>query len=473
MAALSIFQPGDSIDPATAISDFDLMSGGMLYDNLVKLDNSFVPHPALAESWEVNRDATVWTFRLRKGVHFHSGAPLTADDVIYTLKRILNPKVGSSAQAALAAVLKPSGIQKVDSLTVRLRLTSPDAFLTAILGGYNLRITPSGATNLKLKEDGTGPFVLKKYVPGELFEVARNNHYWQSGLPYLNGMRVEGIPEEAAKVAAVQAGTANIADAIDTTTAKQLQANKNVTLYKLKGASFNVIAVQAHVAPYDKLKVRQALKMALNRQEILDVVVQGEGLLGQDIPIASNDALYPSGFHHLPYDPEKAKSLLASAGFSSGLPVTLYTADAAAYMVETATAYQSLVAPANIHVTLKQTPAASYFTNIWLNKPCFSSFWLREHPDTIIEQACVTKGVWNEAQFSNADFDGLIRAARSTTNQARQRSLYAQAMPLLADQSGWIITQWGNRIWPATTTFKGVALDFINNADFHSAYLTT
>jgi peptide/nickel transport system substrate-binding protein len=205
---------------------------------------------------------------------------------------------------------------------------------------------------------------------------------------------------------------------------------------------------------------------------MFEAVLEKNGLLGADIPIASTDPLCPPNFKPLDYDPDKAKSLLAAAGFGGGLPITLYCSTAAAFMVQTATAFQSVVKSSNINVTIQQTPASSYFSTIWLEKPAFSSFWLRDNPDVIISDACESNSTENESSFKNSQFDKLVTAARGTTDVKKQREYYAEAMPLLADRSGWVIPYWGNRIWPARKKLKGLNLSFQDNCDWLQAYLT-
>lgn len=468
--ALSAFNPKSTLDPAISTSDFDLIAGGLLYDNLVKLDTSFAAKPALAETWDADSTARRWTFRLRKGVAFHDGSPLTADDVVATLRRVLDPATGSAAQSSLAQNLKPDAIKAADPNTVELELAASNAFFPVVLGGYNLRITKAGLNPTNKTAIGTGPFMLERFVPGEVLVVKRNTNYWREARPYLDSIEIIAIAEEAAKLQAVLSGDVDITDSISVSSMRQVETAADAQLYRLKNAAFNVIAVQSKVSPYDKLAVRQALKHAIDREKLVAVVLQGQGSVGADIPIAADDALFPANFKGLDFDPERAKSLLAGAGLSS-LDVTLYTSDAAAFMDQTAVAVQSIVAASGIVMKLEKIPSSTYFADIWMKQPVFSSFWLRQHPDTLIGQACETAGTWNEAQFSNADFDRLVTEARRSPDAERQRALYAEAMPLLANESGWIIPQWSDRMWPAKARLRGVELDFINNADFTNAWL--
>lgn len=468
--ALSAFNPKSTLDPAIATSDFDLIAGGLLYDTLVKLDTAFAAQPALAESWEADPSGKRWVFRLRQGVTFHDGSAFTAEDVLATVRRVLDPATGSASQSALAANLTAESVTAPDAHTVVFDLLIPNAFFQVLLGGYNLRIVKGGHVPSSENAIGTGPFVLGRFVPGETFSVTRNGSYWREGPPYLDGVEVSSIVEEASKLQAVLSGDIDLADSIGVTSVRQIEASGEAQIYRLRNAAFNVIAVQQSVAPYDQLAVRQALKHAIDRERLVNIVLQGQGSVGADIPIANDDALFPTGFAPLEYDPEKAKSLLAGVGISE-LEVTLYTGEAAAFMAQTAVAVQDIVSASNIKITLQTLPANTYFADAWMKQPVFSSFWLRQHPDTLIAQACESNGPWNEAQFADENFDKLVRQARQTADIDEQRALYAQAMPILANNSGWIIPQWSDRMWPAKTRLQGVQLDFINNADFTNAWL--
>lgn len=468
--ALSAFNPRSTLDPAIATSDFDLIAGGLLYDNLIKLDTSFAPQPALAENWEADAAAQHWTFHLRPGVTFHDGAELTSADVVATIQRVLDPATGSSAQSGLAQNVAAEDVTAPDAHTVEFALKAPNAFFHVVLGGFNLRITKAGQTPSNESAVGTGPFVLRRFVPGEVLSVVRNENYWGDDGPYLDGVEILAIAEEAAKLQAVLSGDVDLADSIGVTSVRQIEASSDAQVYRLKNAAMNVIAVQQSVAPYDQLAVRQALKHAIDREALVNVVLQGQGSPGADIPFASDDALFPSGFAGLTYDPEKAKSLLAGAGLSD-LEVVLYTSDAAAFMSATSVAVQDMMSASGIRMRLESIPASTYFADIWMKKPMFSSFWLRQHPDTLISLACESTGSWNEAQFADARFDDLVRQARQTADVAQQRTIYAEAMPILAENSGWIVPQWSDRMWPAKSRLKGVRLDFINNADLAGAWL--
>ena len=186
-------------------------------------------------------------------------------------------------------------MKALDPNTVEFSLSVPNAFFPVVIGGYNLRITKAGQNPTNESAVGTGPFMLERFVPGEAFVVKRNESYWRDGRPYLDGIEIIAIAEEAAKLQAVLSGDVDLADSIGVSSMRQLEASGDAQIYRLKNASFNVIAVQSSVAPYDQLAVRQALKHAIDREKLVNVVLQGQGSVGHDIPVASDDALFPTG----------------------------------------------------------------------------------------------------------------------------------------------------------------------------------
>ncbi|HEY3128134.1 MAG TPA: ABC transporter substrate-binding protein [Acidobacteriota bacterium] len=355
---MDTFTVRSTLDPATSGGTFDLVAGGMIFDNLLKTDGQFTLHPALAESWEVARDASEWIFRIRKDVEFHDGSSLTAGDVVYTLKRILNPATGSPSQQALASSLDFSGVERLDKYTVRLRLKTPNAFLGQLLANYNLRVVKEGATgnDLNTHAIGTGPFKCIEYSSGNQFFCIQNPNYWQSGLPLLDGARIISIADPAAKLQAVLSGDADIVDEIQPSQIPQVLRHSSVRLLVGRNFGFQVLAFRQTISPFDDVRVLQALKMAIDRDRMVNVILQGYGSRGADVPVAPDDVLYPSGFNPLPCDPGGAKRLLLAAGYRDGLNFVLYTTENL-FMRPAAIVFADQARRANIHVTLKHVPA--------------------------------------------------------------------------------------------------------------------
>jgi peptide/nickel transport system substrate-binding protein len=186
---------GDSLDPIKNINDGQGIAQGMIREAFGILGPDQLPVPALS-TWQSNSAFTEWTISLRRGAKFHSGKPVTAADAKWSLARWLDPKLGSNLLARLGPSLDPSGIVVVDATTLKLKLKRPDSLIMSPLA--RIQITPAGTTNFETG-DGTGPFILKSWVPGVSCQVVKNPNYWQAGLPYLDGVNVIQISEAATK----------------------------------------------------------------------------------------------------------------------------------------------------------------------------------------------------------------------------------------------------------------------------------
>ena len=210
-------QEGETLDPATASGPSQYILNVALFDTLVYVDGTdWSLTPRLAEKWSANKDVTEWTFTLRSGVTFHDGRPLTAADVAWTLGRIMDPKVGSNAYSRLARTIDPQRIEAVDDTTLVIGLTEPDSLLPYAFGLPQVAIIPDGTDEFEADSIvGTGPYSLDQWTAGESWEVVRNVTYWDTGLPYLDGMRKLISADTAAAAAAVQAGDFDVAEAVD------------------------------------------------------------------------------------------------------------------------------------------------------------------------------------------------------------------------------------------------------------------
>lgn len=452
----------NTLDPGIATGSFELLAEGMLYDNLVHLDQGFTPRPALATAWSANRASTVWTFKLRDGVEFHDGTPFTARDVAYTVRRILDPKYKSPAQATLAKLLAPSGIRVLDKRTIQFRLKGPNGFLPVILGGFNYRIVKSG-WKLPSRVVGTGPFRFSRFTAGEIFEVTRNPGYWQNNRPYLDRVRIVVIHEQSTKLQSVLSGASHLADGLELASAQSVQGSDRARLLRLANGNFAPIVLQASKPPFNKPDVLRALKMGVDRQRFVRTVLSGFGSPGADMSVPRNDPFYPPGFQPIAYNPDEARRLLERAG-EKNLSFTLNMSQVEVTMASSALVFADMMKGIGVNVDVKQVPADSYWSQVWLKEPAYMSFWQRDHASTIVNYALVSSAVWPEPQFKNAAFDKLINQASRTGDLKTQQRLYHRALPIAARNSGWIVPAWGDRVWPAAKSLQGVQLDWTSLA---------
>ncbi len=427
-----------SIDPAVNVNQGDFMNVNALYEPIVQLDDNLTPQPWLAESWESNGDATEWTFHIRKGVKFHDGSPLTAADVVSTYRRVLDPVSGVAAKEL--TFIKPENVTAKDDYTVVFKPDSATVELPLLIANKFAYISKKGVTaeDLAKKSYGTGPFEIENFIPSDpTVTLKANPDYWRTGLPKAPCVEISAISEAFARTTALISGEIDVAATIDVTTLSMLQSNPDVTIDKSSQGLIVDLAMWTDTPPFDDARVRQAMKLVVDRQAMLDTVYLGYGYLGNDnpIPLNSTDAFRNDP---IPQDIDKAKALLAEAGHPDGISVDLYTGDIIGGAVNFAQAYQQMAAKAGIKVNIIKSPADSYWDEIWLKKPFVTSYWGVRPAGTAFAIAYRGSAKYNETHWHNKDFDDLLDKASSTVDGKQRTELYKQAGALLSSDGGMI-----------------------------------
>jgi len=447
---------GDTLDPHHYATEADSDRVKALYNTLTHLDTTFKPRPGLAESWESNKLGTQWTFRLVKGATWHDGRPVTASDVAYSIKRIIDPKGGATAKDALAFI-DPRGIKVLDLRTIRLNLRQPYVDMPATMGIDGTLIIPASFDVKKFPTApiGSGPFKFRSFTPGKESTFVRNENYFHSGRPYVDQVQILNIFDETARNNAILSGQAHLATGIAFSSLKVLQS-RGAQIFDIPGGTFVDISLVQDMKPFTDQRVRQAFALSLDRQEIVDVVFLGKARVGNDQPISSAYRFAP----HIPQrtrDIPKAKALLAAAGYPKGIDVTLYTSDAGFAMVDMAVIAAKQAEEAGFKVSVKQWPPSSYWSEIWLKKNFYISWW-SGHPtsDDLIHLTLTSKAPQNESHFRNAKFDALVAKARTTFSPSQRVSLYTQALRMVHDSASWVIPAYVDLLHGATKNFHWV-----------------
>jgi peptide/nickel transport system substrate-binding protein len=434
-----------SPDPARLLSISDVYHARMVYEPFVAADSAMQPIPWLAESWEPNDAATEWTFRVRQGVTFHDGSPLTADDVVYTFRRLLDPEVGSPAASELGAI-KPEAFQAVDPATVKVTLDSPIVELPSILATKHGMVVKNGASSddIRFHPNGTGPFALAELKIGPLQTTfTRHAKYWREGLPKSECLTVTAITEPISRVAALDSGDADIVLVVDPATIGTLKANPNVTLTKAPGGTAVTMGMFIDVPPFDDVRVRQAMKLVIDRQAIVDTALLGFGIPGNDNPILPTS---PDTYRTdvMQRDVAKAKQLLADAGHPDGITVDLHAADLMPGTMAMVQAYQQMASEAGIKVNIVNESPGEYWDNVWLKRSFAVSNWGMRTTPAALSVAYRKTAPWNETHFFSDSYDALLDKAATTLDPDGRRKLYQEAQRLISEEGGVIIPMFAN-----------------------------
>jgi peptide/nickel transport system substrate-binding protein len=441
----------DTVDPAKSMNNFTLISVSQLYDTLVRSDLDFKLAPALATEWSSSSDGKQWTFKLRDGVTFHDGRPFTSTDAAFSIKRVLDPKVGSNALGSVQDFLKPAGISTPDPKTIKFTLTAPNVFFPLLLSQAAFGVVPAGTTDFK-KGVGTGPFKLESFQALASARFTRNDGYWNPGRPLLDAVELSSVPEDATRVQAVVSGSKDLVDNVTGSSIGQLTGTAKPLAIKAGG--WVTLAAWRDTKPFNDPKVVQALKFAQDREKIMKVVAPSFGEPGPDIPLPPGDPFYPEGLQARAYDPEQAKSLLSQAGYRDGLDVTLY-----AYQgdkLDAALGYKDSAKAAGINVKVITWPHATYWDQVWMKKPFVGDSWARLHASIILPQAFGSKSTSNESRFKEPKFDSLLLEALRTPDEAKQKQIYGEAVTMINDSSSSLIPGWEPQVFGQSAKLSGI-----------------
>ncbi len=445
--------PPAYLDPAFFITNVDAHFGLMVYDGLVWVDPKLTPQPMLAESWEQSADLLSWTFHLRQDVTFHHDTPFTAQDVVYTFERLLDPEIGSRLRSVLSFV---ASIEAVDDYIVRFDLQTPNVDLPLLLGAAQARIIPHDydLDLLSAAPSGTGPFRLKEFVPGQRTLFIHNGAYWDVQRHHLAEVHHIYLSSLDEQVAALVANEVDLVPDIGSATAELLTDNPEIRILEAPSGAYQTIVMQATKPPFTDVRVRQALKYCVDRPAMVSRVLQGHGTAAHDHPVAPISPFWTDE-HARSRDIVQARQLLADAGYTNGIELDLITSNARPGMVELAEAFREMAAPAGVAISVVEVPADVYWNTYWTNVPFHISSWnLRPNIDETFMVSYHSRSVDNESKWSSPALDEWIDTARAEPDPDQRKVLYQQAQQLLMDEGAVIIPYFRSVLTAARKTVQ-------------------
>jgi peptide/nickel transport system substrate-binding protein len=431
----------------------------MVFEYMTLTDPDNITHPYLCESWSASDDLKTWTWNVRKGVKFNNGDPFTVDDCIFTINQWINKDVKSSLLGLVGSYLNPTGIEKVNAYQFKLHLKRPEIAVPEHFFQYTAQIlnhrTFEG--DMKKAPHGTGPFILDTYKEGEICIVKSRQGYWQKGfddkpLPYIDEIRfIDMGGELAPQVAALKSGEIDLIDASDNPGPQIMMAIKkdaHINILPVPTATTRVLRMRVDMKPWSDNHVRMALKLCQNREKILALAYQGEGLQGQDTHVYPKHPEYCK--KPIPaYQPDKAKKLLAGAGYPNGLDVNIAVGSEWTDIVRYVEVLKQDAEPAGIRINIQTMPTSQYWEK-WTEVDLGVTPWTHRPLGTMVPNLAYVadeKGKpvpWNETRWVDKEFSELLDKASGTLDIEKRSKIFCKLEEIQMTRGSIGIAYWMN-----------------------------
>jgi peptide/nickel transport system substrate-binding protein len=437
--------PSTEIDPLKVADEGGLGIMSQTGEFLAFSDDKLKLQPRLAESWKPSENGQVWTFKIRQGVKFHDGKPMTAADVAASINALSDPKNGSNALSTFDGVLSKGSAKAVDDTTVRFELDAPNGNFPYLVSSdnYNAIIVPKDVDPGRWEKTfpGTGPWKLDRYTANSGVSYVKNPDYWdKSRVPKLDRQEVKFYPKEQAQILALQGGDVDVLIHFSPTGGKALLNDPNITVIELRSSVHREVHMRNDKPPFDDKRVRQAMALAVDRQALVSGLFAGKADLGNDSPFAP---VFPSTDKSVPQrqqDLEKAKALMQQANPTT-TSATLNTWDGFE-LSDLAQLLQNDAAKIGLRLRPNVTPAGTYYGDAvfgkspWLDSVMgITDYGHRGVPNVFLNAPLQSKGVWNGAHFKNPTYDGLVKEYTQALDIGAQRAAAKKIQALLLDET--------------------------------------
>jgi peptide/nickel transport system substrate-binding protein len=453
------------IDPHKGVTAIEGRIYTLFADNLVVSSKNNEPYPGLAASWDVSKDAKEWTFRLRKGVKFHNGREMTAEDIKFNMDRAFDPKTASPIRSRFIIV---ESVKVIDRYTVKFILKKPAGGFLALFFGGAAQQTPIIAREC-VKEDGTvthpigtGPFEFVEWKPNDHIRLKKSIHYWGKGLPYLDELILKPVPEETVRLTALRTGDLDVAFPLPIDEVAKLMKKPQKDFYFLQDATAGVYFIHFNVSkpPFNDVRVRQAIAYGINKKEMAEGIFQGYGeVLNQGFPKRSP---WYCDVPSIVRDVGKAKALLKEAGYPDGLEVALTTSNTYPYQLIMGEIAQEQLKEIGMKIkldlndwptTIKKMIGGDFHFGIIHWGPIVAD------PDLLYTTAFTPKNAYSWLTgnaYNNPPLTELLEQASATLDFNKRKELYTKAVKIIIDDAPWIFTVEGPGPFGARSHVKGL-----------------
>jgi peptide/nickel transport system substrate-binding protein len=433
----------DTIDAHLPTADPDIMRCWNLYEPLAVRPPSFGPlEMMVAESIEaVHGKADSWLVTIRKGIEFHNGKTVTPEDVIFSLQRILdkkNPKVG----AASIGYVDIKNVKKMGSDQVHIPLQFANAGFLDDLGQYFNAIVPVGYD--PAKPVGTGAFMYESFTPGQQSVFKKFPNYWQNGRPYADTLTIIDFSDDTARVNALLGGQVDAIDNLPTGQIAQVKGNSSLKVLVSHTGQWQPFTMRIDQPPFSDVRVRQAMRLIVNRPQMVEQVLSGQGRIANDM-YSPFDPAFDTSLPQRHQDIEQAKSLLKQAGHS-GLSVQLVTAPVFQGVVQAAEVFAQQASAAGVKVNLRKVDTGTFYGPNYLKWPFAQDFWATREYLPQVAQGSLPSSPFNECHWGAGKFSKLINQARGELNTSKRIEILREAESMEYNEGGYIIPYFSNQI---------------------------
>jgi peptide/nickel transport system substrate-binding protein len=427
----------ETLDAQSALNDIDFGRGLNLYDRLCRFTPELGVDNLLAESFEPNSTGMAWQLKLKSGITFHNGKPLTTNDVLWSIRRIIDKNLTGASRLSSVDI---KNAKVTGDLTMVFPLHSPWADLPAMFAEVYDSIYPENMTDFK-HPIGTGPFKFVEWHPGQQSLFVKNPDYFISGMPYVDELECVSIPDSSARLEALQAGNIDAMISVDFSQARALASSSGVKLVVADTDYVVPIYMRTDRPPFTDNRVREAMRLLANRPQLVSDSYINYGTIANDL-FGKGVPYYDNAIPQRVYDPDKAKFLLKQAGHPDGLNLTLYTSNAANGMLQSATVYKQNAAAANVNITLVQLSASTYYGPEYYLKVPFAQTNYQGVIPVMWSDCLRSTSPYNETAWFRPSFDKAFAQAEATLDPVKRQQIFDDLQVELWNEGGYII--WGN-----------------------------
>lgn len=441
----------DTLDPAKASLSTDYTRCCAFYNRLTFLDHTGVAQMELADSFETN-DAQTWQVKLKSGVTFHNGKPLTSADVVFSLARHLDGATGSKVNSIAKQMTE---ISVVDPLTVKIVLTAPNADLPTILALHHFMIIADGTTDFT-KANGTGAFVCDVFEPGVKSVASRNPNFFKGDVVWLDSFEYFAISDNNARVNALLSGDIHLAAAINPRSMRMLEGQAHVAHTLSTAGNYTNLNIRLDMDPGDKAGFIEGMKHLINREAIQKSVLRGYAAVANDQPVSPANRYHNPNLAPRAHDPDRAKAAFEKAGLL-GKSIPIVTSEAANSAIDMAMVVQQSGAEIGMNFDVQRVPSDGYWSNYWLKAPVhFGNINPRPTPDILFSLLYQSSAPWNESQYKSEKFDKMLVEARGALDDKLRTEIYWEMQEMIANEAGTIIPTYISNVDAHTVKMKGM-----------------